>query len=84
MIVVLRSDSQGVYNDSRTETIKRILTEVKVYDNKQIEKIIDHKGILQIFWKTIPNNEDKSYFKKLWECFNEYEVEHYLINFIEL
>lgn len=84
MIIALRSDSQGVYPENRTETIKRILTEVKMYDYKQIEKIIDHKGILQVYWKIIPTDNDKYYFKKLWECFNEYNVEHYLINFIEL
>ena len=44
----------------------------------------DHKGMLTVIWESEPNANDLKKVSEAWEFFNEYEIYHKLVTFIEL
>jgi hypothetical protein len=91
MIVVLRSDNGGLYETGRTKIIKAMLEESNFCKNNdlnfnqiKLDKIIDHKGGLFVYWNLLPTQDEKDYLKSVWLLFGEDFITHYLINKIEL
>jgi hypothetical protein len=91
MIVVFRSDSGGLYESGRTKIIKAMLEESNFcknndlnYNQIKLDKIIDHKGGLFVYWNIMPTKEEKDYLKTVWGLFGEDYITHFLNNPIEL
>lgn len=91
MITVLRSDNGGLYETGRTKIIKAMLEESNFVDFKnsnmfqvKLDKIIDHKGGLFVYWNHPPTFEEREFLKIIWGIFGEDFITHYLINKIEI
>ena len=48
---------------------------------RQIERLHDVKGCLQIYWRSMAFYQSyKDGFLRAWKCCREHEVEHYIVN----
>jgi len=49
--------------------------------DKYIEKVIDCKGNLNVYWHKFPIYSIKQLAESVWKYFHEYEVNHYTSNY---
>lgn len=79
---ILRTDSGG---ESTTNERLMLLRKMLIYiDIKHIYKLHDHKGILTVYWETQPTQNQMKKVSEAWEFFFEFEIEHKLVNLIDL
>jgi hypothetical protein len=79
----LRTDGGGEnFADERLSILRKLLI---YFGINKIEHLHDHKGMLTVFWKEVPNEIEKSKVANIWaDTFYEYEIEHKLLTYIEL
>ena len=79
---ILRTDGGGAtYENKRLEIIRDILIYHEIF---HINLLHDHKGILIVVWEKEPSNVDKIIVSNIWKIFNELEIEHKLVTYIDL
>jgi len=79
---ILRTDGGGEsHSDERLKMVRNILI---YFDITNIDLLHDHKGDLTVFWKTEPTKNQKEKAIEIWETFNEFNVEHKLVTYIDL
>lgn len=81
MIIVRTSGSGTVHDDERLKLLKNQIEYLKL--ENQIFKLHDHKGLLQVYWFTRPSIHEVNLINRLWEGYNEYLTNHYLIKISE-
>jgi hypothetical protein len=79
---ILRTDGGG--EDLSNERLRMVRNILIYFDIKNIDLLHDHKGILTVFWKLVPNDFEKNKVTEIWVTFNEYEIEHKLVTYIDL
>ena len=73
------------YEDGQTgrtillDQLIRFKTDYYVNIDAYIHEIIDHKGILELYWITTPTEEIKKTIEECWEFLNECYVIHYIL-----
>lgn len=79
---ILRTDSGGEsFTNDRLRTLRKMLM---YYEISNIYMLHDHKGMLTVIWESEPKYEDLKKVVEAWAYFNEFEVYHKLVTFIEL
>lgn len=79
---ILRTDSGGEsFTNDRLRTLRKM---IMYFEIKNIYMLHDHKGMLTVIWESEPNANDLKKVSEAWEFFNEYEIYHKLVTFIEL
>lgn len=79
---ILRTDSGGEsFTNDRLRTLRKM---IMYFEIKNIYMLHDHKGMLTVIWESEPNVNDLKKVSEAWEFFNEYEIYHKLVTFIEL
>lgn len=79
---ILRTDSGGEsFTNERLRTLRKM---IMYFEIKNIYMLHDHKGMLTVIWESEPNVNDLKKVSEAWEFFNEYEIYHKLVTFIEL
>lgn len=61
----------------RLESVAGALKEFKPELVNQIERLHDHKGCLEVYWRTDSPGDAMGILKQLWNAQNEYHLEHY-------
>ena len=67
----------NVSESFRLIRLKKVLSIWDILSNNELLKpsqLHEHKGCLEVFFKSNSTNEDKQIFCSIWELFNEYEV----------
>lgn len=79
---ILRTDSGGEsFTNERLRTLRKM---IMYFEIKNIYMLHDHKGMLTVIWESEPSANDLKKVSEAWEFFNEYEIYHKLVTFIEL
>lgn len=79
---ILRTDSGGEsFTNDRLRTLRKM---IMYFEIKNIYMLHDHKGMLTVIWESEPSANDLKKVSEAWEFFNEYEIYHKLVTFIEL
>lgn len=79
---ILRTDSGGEsFTNDRLRTLRKM---IMYFEIKNIYMLHDHKGMLTVIWESEPSANDLKKVSEAWGFFNEYEIYHKLVTFIEL
>ena len=69
-------------NNERIKCLEYIFT-INGLD-EYIDKVIDYKGNLNIFWNTLPSDNQIELSKQVWEILGECELSHYIKEYTEI
>lgn len=79
---ILRTDGGGASSkDKRLKIVRNILL---FHDVFNINLLHDHKGLLVVVWEKHPSDFEKKLVSNIWEIFNEYEIEHKIVTYLDL
>ena len=79
---ILRTDSGGEnFADERLTIMRKMLS---YFDYKHLYMLHDHKGNLTVIWEREPDKFERKKVTEAWEFFCEYEIEHKLIEFVNI
>jgi hypothetical protein len=79
---ILRTDGGGA--STKNKRLKIIREILKYHEINHINLLHDHKGILIVVWEKEPSNIDKITLTNTWKLFNEIEIEHKLVKYIDI
>jgi hypothetical protein len=80
-IYIYRTCGLGKYISERCNLLNKIIVENYPDLINKINHINDHKGTLNVYWSIEPNEFEKNQLLKLWDVFNEYEIEHFIVSY---
>jgi hypothetical protein len=79
---ILRTDGGGEnFTNERLQIARKMLF---YFDIKNIYLLHDHKGHLCVIWESHPNKDQVEIVTKCWNFFEEYNIEHKIVEFKSL